>query len=157
SLVMKTFATLLMLSIGILSSYAQEPLKISLKKASDEPTTSTEHFYLVEITNTSKKATTATITVQNNSCKEDKSMEKSSVKTSAMRQTVLDVSKNKTLNQVTVQPGKTVEFYLKLTREQSAQLNTWNCSKIVALSNDSKTISNEFTIETYIPYPRDFN
>lgn len=154
---MKTFATLLMLSIGTLCSYAQEPLKLSLKKGSDEPTTSTEHFYLVEITNTSKKATTVTIAVQNNSCKENKSMEKSTVNSPVMRQSVLDASKNKQLNQVTVQPGKTVEFYLKLTREQSAQLNTWNCSKIVALSNESKTISNELTIETYIPNPKDFN
>ena len=56
-----------------------------------------------------------------------------------------------------ISPGKTVEFYLKLTREQSAQLNTWNCSKIVALSNDSKTLSNELTIESYIPNPKDFN
>ena len=132
-------------------------MKISLKKGSDEPTTSTEHFYLVEITNTSKKATTATLTVQNNSCKEQKSMEKSAVNSPAMRQTVLDASKCKQLNQVTVQPGKTVEFYLKLTREQSAQLNTWNCSKIVALSNESKAVSNELTIETYIPNPKDFN
>jgi uncharacterized membrane protein len=74
-----------------------------------------------------------------------------------MRQTVLDASKSKQLNQVTVQPGKTVEFYLKLTREQSAQLNTWNCSKIVALSNENNTISNELTIESYIPNPKDFN
>lgn len=154
---MKTFATLLMLSIGVLYSYGQEPLKISLKKGSDEPTTSTEHFYLVEITNTSKKATTATLTVQNNSCKEQKNMEKSAVNSPAMRQTVLDASKSKQLNQVTVQPGKTIEFYLKLTREQSAQLNTWNCSKIVALSNESKAISNELIIETYIPNPKDFN
>lgn len=154
---MKTFATLLMLSIGMLYSYGQEPLKISLKKGSDEPTTSTEHFYLVEITNTGKKATTATLTIQNNSCKEQKSMEKSAVNSPAMRQTVLDASKSKQLNQVTVQPGKTVEFYLKLTREQSAQLNTWNCSKIVALSNESKAVSNELTIETYIPNPKDFN
>jgi hypothetical protein len=154
---MKTFATLLMLSIGTLCSYAQQPLKLTLKKESDEPITKTEHFYLVEITNTSKKATTATITVQNNSCKENKSMEKSSVTIPAMRQTVLDASKSKQLNQVTVQPGKTVEFYLKLTREQSAQLNTWNCSKIVALSNENNTISNELTIESYIPNPKDFN
>lgn len=154
---MKTFATLLMLSIGMLCSYAQEPLKLTLKKGSDEPTTKTEHFYLVEITNTSNKVTTTTITVQNTSCKEDKSMEKTTVKTPAMRQTVLDTSKSKQLNQVTLQPGKTVEFYLKLTREQSAQLNTWNCSKIVALSNESKTMSNELTIESYIPNPKDFN
>uniref|UniRef100_UPI0040490C93 hypothetical protein n=2 Tax=Gelidibacter sp. TaxID=2018083 RepID=UPI0040490C93 len=154
---MKTFATLLMLSIGMLYSYAQEPLMLSLKKGSDEPTTKSEHFYLVEITNTSKVTTTATITVQNNSCNEDKSMNKSAVSTPAMRQSLMDASKTKQLNQVTVQPGKTVEFYLKLTREQSAQLNTWNCSKIVALSNDSKTLSNELTIESYIPNPKDFN
>jgi uncharacterized membrane protein len=154
---MKTFATLLMLSIGMLYSYAQEPLKLSLKKGSDEPTTKSEHFYLVEITNTSKVATTATISVQNNSCKEDNSINKNATSTPAMRQSVMDASKSKQLNQVTVQPGKTVEFYLKLTREQSAQLNTWNCSKIVALSNDSKTLSNELTIESYIPNPKDFN
>ncbi len=154
---MKTFATLLMLSFGIMTSYAQETLKLSLKKGSDEPTTSVEHFYLVEITNTSKKATTATLTVQNNSCKDDKSMKNTNVNTPSMRQSVLNISKDKPLNQVTVQPGKTIEFYLKLTREQSAQLNTWNCNKIVALSNDGKTISNELNIETFIPNPKDFN
>ena len=154
---MKTFATLLMLSIGMFYSYAQEPLQLSLKKGSDEPTTKSEHFYLVEITNKSNVATTATITVQNNSCKEDKGINKSATSTPAMRQSVMDASKTKQLNQVTVQPGKTVEFYLKLTREQSAQLNTWNCSKIVALSNDNQTLSNELTIESYIPNPKDFN
>ncbi len=153
---MKTFATLLMLSFGMLCSYGQETLKISLKKESDEPTTANEHFYFIEVTNTGKKAATATISVVNSSCKEEKKTGNFSGKP-AMKETVLNASKSSQLNQVSVEPGKTVEFYVKLTREQNAELNTWNCSKIVAVSNDGKVISNTLTIESFIPNPKDFN
>lgn len=66
-------------------------------------------------------------------------------------QVSLEKNMQNKIQQVVVQPGKTAEFYVKLSRSKDARLNTWNCTEVVAVSNDGRRLSNAIIIESLVP------
>lgn len=147
---MKTIITIILVSLSFISSYGQD-LKLSIIKNSDEPNTSTEHYYLIGITNTSKKATSFSISTANINCA-DKKMERTD-----FSHQILNKQKSRQAEQLKIQAGESIEMFIKLNRSQNAKLNSWNCTEIKAITNSDLPISNAIVIESFIPDPKDFN
>ena len=72
-------------------------------------------------------------------------------------QLLLEKNQQSKIQQLTVQPGKSVEFFVKLSRPKDAKLSTWNCTQIVAETIDGKAMSNSVTIESLVPNPNNNN
>lgn len=143
---MKTFTTILLVGFGILFCQGQEQLKLSIKKGSDAPNFKTEHMYLLELSNLGSIASNVSISIENKECANIKKSDQTK-----LIQELFDNKKQSQRQQIVVPSGKSVEFYIKLSRPNGARLNTWNCSEIVAMSKEGKIMSNSITIETLIP------
>ncbi|MEZ4802714.1 MAG: hypothetical protein R2797_08060 [Gelidibacter sp.] len=149
---MKTISTLILMCFGILICHGQNQLKLSIKKGSDTPNYETEHLYLLELSNPTSVASSVNISLKNVECSNVKKADQVE-----FNQTLLDKNKQSRVQQIVVQPGKTVEFYVQLTRPNGARLNTWNCTEIIATSNDGRSLSNAVAIESLIPNPNNNN
>ncbi len=143
---MKTFTTILLVGFGILYCQGQEQLKLSIKKGSDAPNFKTEHMYLLELSNLGSIASNVSISIENKECANIKKSDQTK-----FIQELFDNKKQSQRQQIVVPSGKSVEFYIKLSRPNGSRLNTWNCSEIVAMSKEGKIMSNSITIETLIP------
>lgn len=149
---MKTITTILLMCFGVLFCQGQDQLKLSIKKGSDTPNYEKEHSYLLELSNMGNKPTPVTISTQNKPCSNIKKAEQIE-----FEQVLLDNNRQSRNQQMIVQPGKSVEFYIKLSRPNNAKLNTWNCTEVVATSNEGKPLSNAIVIESLIPNPNNNN
>ncbi|MEZ4797651.1 MAG: hypothetical protein R2785_10850 [Flavobacteriaceae bacterium] len=149
---MKTIATIVLICFSVLFSFAQNPLKLTIIKGADKPNTESEHDYLLEISNTSKTDFTFVITANNTSCSDQKLMQQTE-----LMQEIYNAQKSKKLNSMSIASGKTLEFYVRLTRPDNAKKNSWNCTQIKAVSGNGSAISNTITIESLIPNPKDAN
>ena len=149
---MKTIATIILVCFGVFLCQGQSQLKLSIKKGSDAPNYASEQLYLLELSNNGSTASNITISIKNIDCANIKKADQTD-----FNQVLLDKSKQKNLQQIVVQPGKSVEFYVKLTKPNNARLNTWNCTEIVATSSEGRTASNAITIESLIPNPNNDN
>ena len=149
---MKTVATIILMCFGVLISQGQSQLKLSIKKGSDSPNYETEHEYLLELTNSSSVASNVIISTKNKECSNVKKLEQTE-----FQQVLLDKNKQAKVQEIVIQPGKSVEFYVKLSRANNAKLNTWNCTEIVAVSNEGKALSNSIIIESLVPNPNNNN
>lgn len=149
---MKTIATIILVCFGVMVCQGQSQLKLSIKQGSDAPNSETEHMYLLELSNPSTKVSNVTISTTNKACVDVKKADQTD-----FNQVLLDKTSRGTLQQLVVQPGNSVEFYVKLTRPKDARLSTWNCTEIVATSVDGKPLSNPVTIESLIPNPNNNN
>ena len=74
-----------------------------------------------------------------------------------MKQEIFDKQKSKTINTLNIPSGKTIEFYLKITRPTNARQNSWNCTEVKAVTSNGILLSNIITIESLIPNPNDVN
>jgi biopolymer transport protein ExbD len=150
---MKTITTLLVfVCFCSLSTFAQQPLSLSVKEKSDDPISNVERSHLLELKNNSNKTLNITIHTEDTSCAQ---VQKSS-QTSLIKEIQLKNSNSKQ-NQLSISPNQTIEFYLKTIRPKGTKLNTWNCTKVSVSSNDQKAASNSITISTLIPNPNDAN
>jgi len=149
---MKTVATIILVCFGVLFCQGQSQLKLSIKKGSDAPNFETEHMYLMELSNSGSVASNVTISTSNKECANVKKADQTD-----FDQVIMDKNKQNRLQQIVVQSGKTVEFYVKLSRPNGARLNTWNCTEILAVSNDGRAFSNAVSIESLIPNPNNNN
>ncbi len=149
---MKTVATIILVCFGVLVCQGQNQLKLSIKKGSDAPNYETEHMYLLELSNSSSVASSVNISTKNKECSNVKKADQTE-----FQQVLLEKNQKSRIQQIVVQPGKTVEFYVKLSRPNNAKLNTWNCTEIVAVSNEGRYLSNAVSIESLIPNPNNNN
>lgn len=148
---MKTIASIVLIFFSVFFSYGQGQLKLSIVKGTENPNTEKEHLYLLEVTNKGNQVSTFNVTASNASCNNER------VKQVELNQEVLDKHKTKKIQTINVQPGKSVEFYVKITRPNNTKQNSWNCTEIKAVSNDGNVLSNIITIESLIPNPNDVN
>ena len=148
---MKTIVTIVLICFSALYSYSQGPLKLSIIKGTEKPNTENEHFYLLEISNTSNATTTFNISASDKSCNNTK------LQQIEMKQEIIDKQKSKTINTLNIPSGKTIEFYLKITRPTNARQNSWNCTEVKAVTSNGILLSNIITIESLIPNPNDVN
>ncbi|GGW62109.1 hypothetical protein DFQ11_102443 [Winogradskyella epiphytica] len=147
---MKTIITIIIVGFSLVSTYGQD-LNLSIIKETDQPDSMTEHFYVIGVTNSSKKNSSFSITANNKLCAKENSPQID------FSHDVLSKNKSIQPKPLNIKPGETIEVYVKLSRANNTQLNTWNCTEIIATSNDNKVLSNALTIVSFIPDPKDFN
>ena len=148
----KIVITVLLACFGYQSFFGQEQLSLSLKKDTEKTVTETEHFYLMEITNTTKNNVQFSVSTDNVACKNV-----STQKQVSLNQKTLSKQKSNVTGTMNIKAGATIEFYVKISRPQNTKLNTWNCSQIKAISNTGQTLSNPVIIKSLIPDPKSFN
>lgn len=131
-----------------------KPVKLTLIKSSEEPSTNPEHIYLLSAGNISDKPVSLIITAGNTNC--------GSAKSSPFSQIVYweDSEFNKTLSDkssvITIKANSTAMFYVKLTRSVDSKLNTWNCTEIKAIDANNHELAESILIESFLPDPADF-
>lgn len=147
---MKLIATIVVLSLCTMTSFAQQSLGLKIKEGSDKPNTESEHTYLLEINNPSRSATSFNISTTNISCKDISTDKQTNLNNEALSKT----SRAK-LTSYSLQPNSTLEFYIKLTRPANSSIGKWNCTEVVAIDDNGKVISNSVVITSLIPDPKD--
>jgi hypothetical protein len=149
---MKTTITILAMCLYSTLMFGQENFELSIKEDSKESISKSEHFYLLKLKNTSNQSSKINIEAISGNCS---NLELS--KQSALNYKVINKDKNKTFETLTVQPGKSIEFYIKINRNNTTKLGTWNCANISAVSTNGTKLSNTITIKSLIPNPKNFN
>jgi len=149
---MKTIVTLLIMCLYSTFMFGQQSFELSIKKNSDEPISKSEHYYLLELKNTSNHSSKINIEAISGNCS---NLELN--KQSTLKYEVTNKGKNKTFEILTVQSGESIEFYIKINRNSNTKLNTWNCANISAVSENGTKLSNTITIKSLIPNPKNFN
>lgn len=149
---MKTTIKILVMCLYSTLMFGQENFELSIKVDSKESISKLEHYYLLELKNNSKQSTKINIEAISGNCS---NLELS--KQSSLKYEVITKSKNKIFEILTVQPGKSIEFYIKINRNNNTKLNTWNCANISAVSTNGTKLSNTITIKSLIPNPKNFN
>jgi biopolymer transport protein ExbD len=150
---MKTTTTLLLLvCFNVLSTFGQQRLELSLKKDTDEPTSKTEHVYVIEVKNVSNNLGTFYLNANNTSCNQI------NISQVDLKQELLQINNLRIeSNKITLKGKESYEFIVKISRPLNTKLNTWNCTEITAVSQDMRLSSNPLIIKTFIPNPKDFN
>lgn len=149
---MKRITIILLVCLSMVCSYGQQSLELKVKKSSDLPLTTTEHLYLIEITNISGKSQKFNIVTDNISCE---GMQQS--KQVLLNNQVLNSQKTNAFTSETIGAKSTIEFYVKISRKLDTPLGKWNCTEIKAVSDNNVIISNALTIKSLIPDPKNFN
>lgn len=142
---MKTIATIILVVFSTLNTFSQDALKLSIIKGTEKPNSETEHFYLLEISNTTNAEITFNISATNKPCNNEQLLQ------TDLKQEIFNKQKSKQLDVINIQTGKTVEFYVKISRTANAKQNSWNCTEIKAISSNGNVLSNIITIESLIP------
>lgn len=132
--------------------FSQERLSLSLKVDTQKTVNETEHFYLMEITNNANTSLQFKISIDNTKCQNI-----SSSKQVLLNQSTLKKNKSQVLNQISIEPETSIEFYIKISRPNNTQLDTWNCSEVKAISKTGESLSNSVIIKSLIPDPKKFN
>ena len=151
---MKTITTLLLLLVcfNVLSTFGQQRLELSLKKDTDEPTSKTEHVYVIEIKNVSNNLGAFYLKAKNTSCNQNKIAQVN------LNQELLQINNLRIeSNSITLKGKESYDFIVKISRPLNTKLNTWNCTEITVVSQDMRLSSNSLIIKTFIPNPKDFN
>jgi alpha-L-arabinofuranosidase len=148
----KNAITILLICFSFQLFFSQSSLSLSVKKKSDKTLTETEHYYLMEVTNTTSDAIKFNVAFKNTACQNVNAS-----KQAPLNQSVLNKDKSKALKQLNVKPNESLEFYVKISRLKNTKLDTWNCSEVKAISNTGELLSNSVTIKSLIPDPKKFN
>ncbi len=132
--------------------YAQQSFELSIKEGTKNPIQNSEHIYLLEVKNNSKSESLIRIQVSNASCKETENLQNRVQKRQVnFNQQVLNKNLTKNVEQISLKPNETYQFYIKITRPNGVAKKTWNCTEVIVISDDGKSISNNIVIESYVP------
>lgn len=149
---MKKITMIMLLCIATLFTYGQQALELKVKQSSDLPNTAPEHFYLIQVTNTSNVSKEFTIVTNDTNC-DDIELSKQVL----LVKQVLNAQKSSGFESSSIQAHSTLDFYIKISRKPDTPVGKWNCIEIKAVSENDYTISNTLTIKSQIPDPKNFN
>lgn len=149
---MRRITILVLVCLATVCTYGQQSLELKVKKSTDLPNTASEHFYLIEITNISGVSQKFNIITENNNCDDIKAS-----KQVELDKQVLNRQKTNQFTTEIIKSNKSIEFYVKISRQPDTPLEKWNCIDIKAVSDDNQVISNTLTIKSLIPDPKNFN
>lgn len=149
---MKRITTIMLVCLFTVCTYGQQSLVLKVKKSSDLPITATEHFYLLEITNTSGVSQEFNIVTSDKVCDDIQQSKQVS-----LNKQVLNSQKTNQFNAETIKANSSMEFFVKISRKSDTPLGKWNCIEVKAVSNGNETISNMLTIKSLIPDPKNFH
>ncbi|HMV16197.1 MAG TPA: hypothetical protein PKK18_06565 [Chitinophagales bacterium] len=127
------------------------PLELSIKKNSETALSLPSREYVLQISNTSNYPVEFLINASNISC----------IANQKLQQLVFEYE----LNQVgkiigsyilTLPPHSNLEFNLIIKNTSFTQLDSKNCTEVMAVNKNNEVLSNSISIETYIPDPSQF-
>ena len=149
---MKIKATFLVLAMFCATyMFGQNTLNLNLLEKSNKPTSTTEHFYLFEVTNNAEGAKLVDLRAKNsNACD-------FTGDTCELIQQVLDINQTTQIDEVLLEARESFKFYVKITRPENTPLDTWNCTKVYAKYKNNQVHSNYVYIESFVPNPDNFN
>jgi uncharacterized membrane protein len=128
-----------------IAMFGQQPLELSILKGAENPNSMLDNYYLLQVVNKSQTVYEFTISATNTACTN------TNYDLVELKQKVLNRTKSGKLIDIKLQKGESKEFYLKIYRDPNTRTNTWNCTEVKAILNDSSQISNALTIESLIP------
>lgn len=149
---MKLLTTVILCMYVTMSSYGQSPLSLKIKEGSDKPNYETEHSYLLEIKNSSKRSIRFIVESEDTQCQNHN--KENQVK--LVQRNLTKTSKSQ-FTEYTLNPNESFEFYVNISRPVNTSINKWNCTEVKALDLNGKTLSNSVVITTLIPDPKDQN
>ncbi|MCH3881932.1 MULTISPECIES: hypothetical protein [Tenacibaculum] len=113
--------------------------------------------YKLILTNTSNKKTSYKVEMENTkeelkNLKSRFSKSKKTIKTSSLKAITLN-SKNKSINEIVLNPGEKYTFNVLLSKIDTKSFNTWNLTKVKVYSLECKEIIASTILKTFIPNP----
>ena len=145
----------------------QNAFNLEIVNYSDKPDANVEHLHLLSLKNNSNKVLNYNLSNKEIECKAEyydvvrnkigKIDNDNDVvnKKNMPSLTIETYNKilSKKINKISLSPNESIEFYVKITRQNNTEIGTWKCFKIFAnLLNDQK-ISKSVIIRSYIPTP----
>lgn len=150
---MKATAVILILfCFSALSAFSQNTVKLNLVKNSDDPLSKMERFSALELENNFSESKSFEIITLNTSCSDTGNSSQVN-----LIQKLTDMDKVEIANTITLSAGETFQFYLKTKRPPNTKLTSYNCTQIIAKTNNGSLISDPVLIKTFIPNPQNFN
>ena len=162
---MRSILTFLLVFFSVFNSFCQNDLTINLLEKPMNELSDNDHYYLFELKNNSNTdyknliISRANVLCQENGTnkffKKDSFSKKSK---SNLDISVKNQDKYSDINTLDSKANTTSTFFVKLSKKNSAELNTANCFEILITNNvGNKILSNSLIIESLIPDPNDFN
>lgn len=148
---MKLLVKIIAICLYASYSYGQQTLKLQKVSGAENPNSAVENYYLFKISNATKSSVSFKLMAANTACEDE------SLKYTNIKHVILDARKAKKLDKITVEANGSLEFFVKTIRPYNAQLDTWNCTKVLAVDSKGNSISNELFIELLIPDSRNDN
>ena len=147
-----TSVILILFCFGALSAFSQNTMKLNIVKNSDDPLSKMERYSSLELENNSSETKLFEIITLNISCSDTGNNRQVN-----LIQKITDINKVEIANTITLSAGETFQFYLKTKRPPNTKLTSYNCTQVIAKTNNGSLISEPILIKTFIPNPQNFN
>lgn len=147
---MKSFV-LLVVALITFGSYAQQKLPLRIVENSKEELTKEEHWFQLEVSNTSSKAIDVLVSIQNAACQNMTGRQQSELTFK-----IFDANKKEVKETLMLKANDESTFYIKSNRTPNSRLGSWNCANVTLLSSNRTAISQTIELRTLIPNPSNF-
>lgn len=129
----------------------QSKLPLKIAERSNQELSKTNHWYLLEIKNSSSKSINAIVQTKTNQCK---NLDSRQVQTELDFE-IFTEHKQPILKSLLIKPNSTSKFYVKSNHNSKTTLGGWNCAEITLLNEiDGTEISETVELRSFIPNPR---
>lgn len=147
---MKSFV-LLFVALITFGGYAQQKLPLRIVENSKEELTKEEHWFQLEVSNTSSKTMDVMVSIQNTNCQNMTGRQQSELKFE-----IFDTNKQAVKETLMLKANGKSTFYIKSIRTPNSRLGSWNCANVTLLSTNRTAISETIELRTLIPNPSNF-
>lgn len=149
----KKFISILFFIFSSILSYSQNcNVKLNVEKNRDTRSTpSTGTFYKMTITNLGNSIDTYVISTQNinSRCNNANGRIQDLSNKSILEAKSLDLNQIEN-NRLTVNPGQTLNFLVKITVPQGTAINSWCCTEVVAQSTNCSNVKSSIGLYTLV-------
>ncbi|CAL2101415.1 conserved protein of unknown function [Tenacibaculum sp. 190130A14a] len=152
-----TLVIIFFLYLNVFTGFSQSSVKVTVIEKSSAPNYVKEHLYKIEVENKTANTTSYEISVNNSYCKTKNRSNDISYKLYDTDLKLID-------NRINLLAKQTKQFYVKLIKSNISTLNSWNCTRIMVntansrlLTNNNNSQSNSVTIKSFIPDPNNDN
>lgn len=133
------------------SVYSQSKLPLRIVENTKEALTKPEHWYQLEVHNTSNKTIDAFVLIENNACKNSQARNQSELQFE-----IFDSNKKEVRETILLSANGKSTFYVKSKRTPNSKLGSWNCANITLATSSRTAISQTVELQTLIPNPSNF-
>ncbi|MGF1554990.1 hypothetical protein [Paucihalobacter sp.] len=147
---MRSFV-LLFVALITFSGYAQQKLPLRIVENSKEELTKEEHWFQLEVSNTSSKTVDVLVSIQNTTCQNMAGRQQSELLFK-----IFDANKKEVKETLMLNGNSKSTFYIKSIRTPNSRLGSWNCANVTLLSSSRTAISQTIELRSLIPNPSNF-